>query len=49
VFDLRAWRQADITRVYHYWQKQVPFFSVWFVLSFQLVSPYFLNALKVLY
>jgi alpha-1,4-galacturonosyltransferase len=28
VFDLRAWRQADITRVYHYWQKQVPFFSV---------------------
>jgi lipopolysaccharide biosynthesis glycosyltransferase len=23
VFDLRAWRKADITRVYHYWQKQV--------------------------
>ncbi|CAK9189893.1 unnamed protein product [Sphagnum troendelagicum] len=22
VFDLRAWRQADITHVYHYWQKQ---------------------------
>lgn len=23
VFDLQAWRKADITRVYHYWQKQV--------------------------
>lgn len=23
VFDLQAWRRADITRVYHYWQKQV--------------------------
>lgn len=22
VFDLQAWRKADITRVYHYWQKQ---------------------------
>ncbi|KAH8971409.1 hypothetical protein BDL97_02G140100 [Sphagnum fallax] len=22
VFDLHAWRQADITGVYHYWQKQ---------------------------
>jgi hypothetical protein len=23
VFDLHAWRQADITGVYHYWQKQM--------------------------
>jgi lipopolysaccharide biosynthesis glycosyltransferase len=29
VFDLQAWRKADITRVYHYWQKQVWFSSEW--------------------
>lgn len=23
VFDLQAWRRTDITKIYHYWQKQV--------------------------
>lgn len=33
VFDLQAWRKADITRVYHYWQKQVWLFLNEFYLT----------------
>jgi hypothetical protein len=38
VFDLHAWRQADITGVYHYWQKQVFFCTTLSSVSPQILS-----------